>query len=242
MDLTDEELLKKLQHMDEYEFEDLVADLWEKQGWDTEATSNSNDGGVDVIAEKETPFNKKEVIQAKRHAPDSTVGRPAIQRMKGAKEQRDDVDTAVVVTTNEFSLPAKEAASNLNIKLVNGEGLISMIGGLKIGDTLHKYIDIGTGEERTQTHSTKGNLIEKLDKTIQLSEDNPEINVYAIISLRGSNSGYLISPQYDDGYFVHGFLSKLNEKQNFDTVDWKNIRSAADKNNLKLLLKENVVG
>lgn len=231
--------------MDEYEFEDLVADLWEKQGWDTEATSNSNDGGVDVIAEKETPFNKKEVIQAKRHAPDSTVGRPAIQRMKGAKEQRDDVDTAVVVTTNEFSLPAKEAASNLNIKLVNGEGLISIIDGLKTDSILDRYINIRTDKKCEQihstkenlSHSTKENLIKKLDKNIQLSMDNPKINVYSIIFLHSSNSGYFISPQYDDCYYVHGFSNELNAKQNFGSESWKKIKSTANRNNLKLLRK-----
>lgn len=63
--LSPEELLSQLREMNEYEFERLVADICEQQGWETTITAGSNNRGIDILAEKSSPFNQKQVIQAK---------------------------------------------------------------------------------------------------------------------------------------------------------------------------------
>lgn len=52
MNLSRDELLSQLREMDPYEFEELVADIWEYQGWETTVTTSSNDMGIDVIEKK----------------------------------------------------------------------------------------------------------------------------------------------------------------------------------------------
>lgn len=121
------ELLGELRKMNEYEFEELVADVWEEYGWDTEVTSGSKDRGIDVIADKSRPFEQKAVIQAKRYGEQNKVGSSEIQQYSSLRHQREGADTVVVVTTSSFSSAAEEMASDLNVKLVNGHTLCDII-------------------------------------------------------------------------------------------------------------------
>lgn len=127
MNIDREELLARLRKMDEYAFEQLVADIWDQRGWNTSRTGKSKDGGVDVIAKKSTPFSQKQIIQAKRYAAGSTVGSGDIQQYSSLKEEQASADVVVIVTTGTFSNKAQEKASKLNVKLVDHKTLIDMI-------------------------------------------------------------------------------------------------------------------
>ncbi|SDX91066.1 restriction endonuclease [Halopenitus persicus] len=237
MDVTEKELLKKLQDMDEYEFEEFVADLWEKQGWSTTVTSGSNDGGVDVIAEKDTPFHQKQLIQAKRYSSRTKVGRPDIQQYSSLRHQTDNVDAVVVVTTGDFTPQAEEAAGDLNVKTVNRERLISMIKELKTDEMLRKYIPSETENNSKVTLSDSRDRSKEdiLNQAIRLSKRNSG-TVYVTVYLDGSNSGYVISPQLTaDVYNCHGFINESNTIGKFDTQDWEKIKSIAHRNGLEVV-------
>lgn len=119
--------LASLQRMDEYDFEQLVARAWERQGWTTEVTSGSTDRGIDVIATKSTPFEQRQYIQAKRYKNNNKVGSGEIQRYSGLYARNESVDSVVVVTTSNFTKEAQTVAANRNVKLVNGERLQDII-------------------------------------------------------------------------------------------------------------------
>jgi heat shock protein HtpX len=68
---TNEQMIDALQTVDAYSFEELVADLWDAMGWETTVTTESKDRGVDVIAERGSPFHEKQIIQAKRYSDDN---------------------------------------------------------------------------------------------------------------------------------------------------------------------------
>ena len=104
MGMNRSEVLSQLRQMDEYEFEHLVSDLWEKRGWQTTVTSGSSDQGIDVIAEKSSPFSQKYLIQAKRYSEGNKIGSPAIQQYSSLRRQEDDVDAVVIVTTSSFTV------------------------------------------------------------------------------------------------------------------------------------------
>lgn len=127
MNLSQNELLTQLRQMDEYEFEELVADVWEQRGWETTVTTGSNDRGIDVIAVKSNPFNQKHLIQAKRYSAGQKIGSPDIQQYDSLRRQGSDVDAVVIVTTSSFSSPAKQTANDLNVKLINGTELSRII-------------------------------------------------------------------------------------------------------------------
>ncbi|WP_158093588.1 restriction endonuclease [Halorubrum sp. SD683] len=131
-----------LQSMDEYEFEHLVADLWGEMGWDTTVSQASVDAGLDVIAEKYTPYHQKKVIQAKRYSDSTTVGGPDIQQYSSLKQQVDDADSVVIVTTSSFTNSAESRASDLNVKLVDGDDLVNLVEDLEAYDIVDDYLDI----------------------------------------------------------------------------------------------------
>lgn len=85
MNLSQNELLSQLRQMDEYKFEELVANIWKQRGWDTTVTTGSSDRGIDVIAEKNSPFDQKYAIQAKRYAAGNKIGGPDIRNYEALK-------------------------------------------------------------------------------------------------------------------------------------------------------------
>jgi HJR/Mrr/RecB family endonuclease len=60
------DLDKTLREIDPLEFERLVMRLWSEMGWNTRVTKASRDGGVDVIAQRDSPYPERHGIQVKR--------------------------------------------------------------------------------------------------------------------------------------------------------------------------------
>lgn len=148
-----------LQEMDEYEFEHLVADLWGEMGWDTTVSQASVDAGLDVVAEKHTPYHQKKVIQAKRYGDSTTVGGPDIQQYASLKQQVNDADSVVIVTTSSFTSSAESRATDLNVKLVDGDDLVGMIHDLNAYGVVDDYLNISktvTEEVAVESDSNPG--------------------------------------------------------------------------------------
>jgi hypothetical protein len=154
------EFLSQLQKIDAHEFERFIADLWELQNWDTLVTTGTDDGGIDIIAEQSTPFPKKQVIQVKRYEPSNSVGRPDIQQYASIRQERTDVDTVVVVTTGRFTDEAEDIATDLNVKLIDGEKLGKLIASLGAVQIARSYIDSEvTRDEVSQQDSETHNSV-----------------------------------------------------------------------------------
>lgn len=121
------ELRKRLYHTDPYEFEKLVADLWEREGWDTTVSPSVADGGIDVRAEQTGVTKRKAVIQAKRYSEGNKVTPRDIREYAGVRQREVDADEMVIVTTSTFTSGAKREAEELNIKLIDGDELMTMV-------------------------------------------------------------------------------------------------------------------
>ncbi|WP_181693277.1 restriction endonuclease [Natronomonas sp. LN261] len=125
---TEDEIRRRLQNIDPYDFEYFVSDLWESQGWETEVSQASNDMGVDIIGEKSDGLvDQKVAIQAKRYTDGNSIGRPDIQQYLSLRQQDSKTDAVVVVTTSSFASTAEEYASNHNVNLVDGDDLVELI-------------------------------------------------------------------------------------------------------------------
>lgn len=144
-----EQLIAVLQQMDPYEFEHFVADLWERMDWETEVSSASADKGVDIIARKSVPYDQLVLIQAKRYGPNSTVGSPDVQQYASLRQQYDGVDKVLIVTTNGYSRQAREIAEQLNVKLIDGEGLAHLVTEHESLDLVAEYLDFIEPVEKT---------------------------------------------------------------------------------------------
>jgi len=122
--------LSRLMSMDWRDFETLTAVAFERQGWSVEQTGlGGADGGVDVVLRR---GRVKALGQCKRHA--NAVGVKVAREILGEMHAR-GFQEAYVIAAAGFTKDAAAFAetckkSGNSITLINGEGLIKMLGGL----------------------------------------------------------------------------------------------------------------
>jgi len=101
--------------MSPYDFEEFVARLFKKLGYNTIITSKTGDYGVDVIAENSS---EKIAIQCKKYHEDNTVGNQTVQMLLGAMQlQGLKADKGIIITTSSFTKQAYKQAEGNNIEL-----------------------------------------------------------------------------------------------------------------------------
>lgn len=129
-----EDLLAAVQSMTPTQFEQLIVDLLLAMGYGGgdrsmgERIGKSGDGGIDGIINEDALGLDAVYIQAKRYAPDSKVGRPALQAFVGSLTG-EGANKGVFVTTSDFSKEAKDYLNKVQhrIVLINGDRLARLM-------------------------------------------------------------------------------------------------------------------
>jgi len=120
---SDRDLLMWLRGMKPSEFESYIADLFSRLGYKAQAVGRSHDGGIDVIARKDGITN---YIQCKKFITSKvTVG--AVRDFYGSLADRLANGQGYFITTNKFTLEARNFAKDKPIELIDGFGLIRYI-------------------------------------------------------------------------------------------------------------------
>lgn len=107
------------------EFEEFVADLWEEFGYETTVTKQSGDRGKDVIAQQQYPAEETIHIQAKAHSESNKVRSGTIQKSAGLYQQ--GADHVIVVTTSEFTEPARNLSSEVDVELKDRQDIYELV-------------------------------------------------------------------------------------------------------------------
>jgi hypothetical protein len=89
------------------QFERYVGMLFEAFGCNVLHTGRSNDGGIDLIVNKN---GKRGVVQCKQYAPDHKVGSPTVRDLRGAMV-RESADLGFLVTTSTFTKNAVQEST-----------------------------------------------------------------------------------------------------------------------------------
>lgn len=113
-----------------YDFEALIAKLFNAMGYNAEITKKSNDLGVDIIATGIiglTPI--KEVVQVKRQK--NNIHRPVLDKLRGVIPLH-NATTGTIITLGKFSEGCYKLTPE-NIKLIDGDKLIDYLFDYKIG-------------------------------------------------------------------------------------------------------------
>jgi len=113
-----ENLPKHLADLSGTEFEKLLYRLFEKLGYVVEHTGHTGDQGGDLIIQR---GQDRIVVQAKAYK-EWHVGNDAVQQVVAAKNFY-NCNSAIVITTNDFTKEAFELAKSNNVKLVSGREL-----------------------------------------------------------------------------------------------------------------------
>lgn len=121
------EIKQQLHQMDPYRFEELVAELWELQGYETVVRQGSGDRGIDVEATKSFPSNEKVLIQAKRKQEGDNVDSKMVRNYATLYQQVPDADKVTIVTTSDVTRPGEQLSQDLDVEVITGDTLTEYI-------------------------------------------------------------------------------------------------------------------
>jgi CheY-like chemotaxis protein len=93
------------------QFEELVAELWHRFGYDIELTAQTRDRGYDVVAVKHAEVNIRFLIECKRYDPNRKVGVELVRQLHGVK-MHEKATKGILATTSSFSAPARTFFAN----------------------------------------------------------------------------------------------------------------------------------
>lgn len=114
-----------LMELNPFEFENLVANLFNQLGYDTKITRSHKDGGVDAIAFDPKPISGgKLVIQAKRYR--HTVGVSAVRDLYGTMVH-EGANKGILVSTSGYGPDAFQFCKDKPIELIDGGGLLYLL-------------------------------------------------------------------------------------------------------------------
>lgn len=107
--------IEKIDKMTGEEFEDYLAILYKKHGYDVKMTPKTCDFGADLLL-TDRKTGKKIVVQAKRYR--GLVGEAAVQQTLSGREYY-SCDDAVIVTNSHYTDAAKALAKKCGIKMID---------------------------------------------------------------------------------------------------------------------------
>jgi restriction system protein len=114
-----------LKSMDPIDFEDLVAALFQRMGFDVMTTERTGDGGVDVRAIDPDPIRGgKLVIQVKRYQ--HTIPPAPVRDLYGTV-LHEGATKGILVTTAEFGPGAQQFATGKPLTLISGSQLTTLL-------------------------------------------------------------------------------------------------------------------
>jgi len=122
------------------EFEKVVAQLLQDNGFDTHLTQPTRDGGRDILAKK-TGINGKPVVfyvECKRYSRTNKVSVDHVRALYGV-QTADKVNKACLVTSSYFSPDAVKFAKDQNvmIDLIDGDALHDLI--VRSAENYHRW-------------------------------------------------------------------------------------------------------
>ncbi|MDH4241827.1 MAG: restriction endonuclease, partial [Phycisphaerae bacterium] len=121
----------KLENTSPSQFEDLVAETYEKQGYKMTVTGGSHDEGIDILAEK-TLGNAREKVAIQCKHQKATVGRPQLQQLWGVIANDPSITRGDFVTSSGFSAEARDFANGKRLTLIDRKTLSSLAREFKV--------------------------------------------------------------------------------------------------------------
>lgn len=96
-------------------FEEVMAEIYCKLGYNVELTKTSRDGGKDIIIRKpEVLGDFIYYVECKKYSPDKPVGVGIVRELSGVIEM-DRVNGGIIATTSYFARDVRELILNNNL-------------------------------------------------------------------------------------------------------------------------------
>lgn len=116
-------IMYKLNRMNGRQFEEFIAYLFELQGYKSELTQATADGGKDIILDDEI------YVECKCYQDKSSIGTPVLQKLVGACIG-DHIEKAMIVATSDITSKAwqyiKDVDYSVDIQFINKDDIFDM--------------------------------------------------------------------------------------------------------------------
>jgi superfamily II DNA or RNA helicase len=132
-----------LENLDPTEFENLVAVLYEKQGYQVTVMAGSHDQGIDILAEKSVAGGKERVAVQCKHVQDN-VGRPVLQQLWGVVCHDASITRGDLVTSAGFTREAKDFGHGKRVGLIDLAQLQQLVREFKVAKFVAETSGKGT--------------------------------------------------------------------------------------------------
>ena len=148
------------------EFEKLVTELLQSQGFQTEIGPGSADGGIDIRLVQRDPIGDiLTLVQVKKYGTNRRIGLQAIQALHGVREV-ERANGSMFVTTSDYGPSARRFAGRENVQMA-----------LYVSDDVRKWCDdarTGIIEDKRRI-TTKDEVVRALNQ----ARRNPKMIVHA---------------------------------------------------------------
>jgi SNF2 family DNA or RNA helicase len=122
-----------LENLSPSQFENVVAEIYEKQGYKVTVTAGSHDRGIDIIAEKSVGEAREKVaIQCKHQK--AVVGRSVLQQLWGVVADDHSITRGDLVTSSSFSAEARDFAKGKRLTLIDRKALSVLASEFKVAN------------------------------------------------------------------------------------------------------------
>ena len=98
---------ENLMRLSPREFEEFIAEIWNRLGYDVELTARTRDGGRDVVAVRKTESEVRYIIECKRYGEPHKIGVGILRALYGVKTH-ERATKAFLATTSYFTRGAIE--------------------------------------------------------------------------------------------------------------------------------------
>ena len=127
---------ERLYELTPREFEEVIAEIFRKKGFEVALTKQTRDGGKDIIAIQTDALGikTKYFIECKRYASSNKVGVEVVRALQGVKNTKDGPNKVIVATTSTFTSGAEnfvrnEATSKWDMTLAGYKDIIEWLDG-----------------------------------------------------------------------------------------------------------------
>lgn len=126
---------RSLDELSPRQFEELVADIFRSRGYDVALTSQTKDGGYDLVLHQADPVlgGQTFLVEIKKYRPDLKVGVSPVRALMGSVIAN-DAQRGILVTTSSFTSDARALAERSEqLRLIDGSELQELIKTLGFG-------------------------------------------------------------------------------------------------------------
>lgn len=137
---TDTPLEAELSQLTPQQFETVVSELWESQGWSTTPVSINSASAFDIVAMRERPEEERLGIWT-IHNTDGRIDSETVARCKRTLTESRGADTATIVTTAPVSADAESELSDQPITVVETDELCQLLKFEAVTDSVRALAD-----------------------------------------------------------------------------------------------------